>query len=391
MVTYTTTAQEKLDLENGIKVDLLDRMYFTAMDDHVLISNILSEKGLGTTISSKDAEPMCLEMDISTCGCNQHDDTTGYNGEDGGDPCTCYGVQTIYLGCYTPAGGDGEPSTVPGNTGPGPITTTTNNNGTNNGGTDSTSNSNPDATVATTTCTRCPELIEDKCQILKDATNNQFVQSAINNLKPSCFTKVENSYEIERRHNWDTEVYDYTPIYHPGQNYKVNVPVGAYTQGQAHNHPENDIPIPSWGDIRWTYECEDNNSPSNDGTAYNIVIVRNPQVTNATNTYGIIIDNFQVLGGHIQYEMNQPKVQAEPNINDKLKRINEKFKKKFDGVSNNQSALEKRYLEVFQDYGISLYKMNDQTNNWEKLKLQNPYDPSHPTAPNSVLTEPCNN
>ena len=147
LVTYLTTAEEKLDLQNGIKVDLMDKMYFTSVDDYDFISNILADKGLSANISSKDAEQICLEMDISTCGCNVHDDTTGY------EDClpSCYGVQTIYLGCYTPAGGDGEGTYVPDTSPPGPIDTTNGNDGTNNGGTGSNGNTTDDGTEDATT------------------------------------------------------------------------------------------------------------------------------------------------------------------------------------------------------------------------------------------------
>jgi hypothetical protein len=120
-------------------------------------------------------------------------------------------------------------------------------------------------------------------------------------------------------------------------------------------------------------------------------VVKNPNISSSTITYAVTINDFDALGTQIDLEMNQPKVLKEPNIGAKVKIINKKFSKHFDDIADDSPALEQKFLEVFSNYGISLYKMNEITANWESLKLENPFDPNNPNGNNSISSEPCSN
>jgi hypothetical protein len=86
-----------------------------------------------------------------------------------------------------------------------------------------------------------------------------------------------------------------------------------------------------------------------------------------------------------------PLIAALPNEDDQTKAMNDKIGEKNLPFLNNTVGLEKRFLEEFYSHGISLYKLNENTNNWSKLQLATPYNPTTPNASNSVVPIPCNN
>lgn len=168
LVSYGTTAQEKLDIEDGKPVDLSNRIKFTAMDDHELIADILSDKNLNTTISSKEA---CGWSITTSCYCNNPEHPIGE--EANGMPCPCWQMVIENNICIPSSGG---PVSDPDTSDPVVINGSPNN-GNNNGGTGppNNTNENPDVTTPTPVCTRnCPIDINDSqnCDELKKLTSN---------------------------------------------------------------------------------------------------------------------------------------------------------------------------------------------------------------------------
>lgn len=157
--------------------------------------------------------------------------------------------------------------------------------------------------------------------------------------------------------------------------------IGGTIQGGAHNHPKDGIAIPSWRDLNWLYNLENKSYGLNNNKAFSIIVVKNPEDVNNTITYAIAINDFNALQGQINFELNQPKIISEPDPEKKLDKIMNKFGKKFKSIQGNNTALQKKFLETFANYGIDLYKKDDNTNTWKKLKLQN----------NNPVEEPCNN
>lgn len=231
----------------------------------------------------------------------------------------------------------------------------------------------------------------DPCQTLSNAKDNLKVSEAINFLKSKTTEKQEFAIEIERKvDDLSLDGFTYTTNQVKGGNFNTNTDVGGYINGVAHNHPINGIPIPSWNDIYWTQQCEENISTDNTGSAFNIVVVPDPIYSGETIIYAVTIDNIITLQQATSVEFNTPQILGIPDENKKAIAINDIFAEKFIPIKNNTPALEKKFLEVHASYGISLYKYDVQQNKWNKLKLQTPYDPNNPTATNSVIQEPCN-
>lgn len=382
LVQYNITNSEKNSLINGQVVDLENKITFIAIDD---ISDTIFCK------VNSDAETCIVYsyewVEGQICGAG------GNHTYSQGSECSAWGNPDLMAtsGGYVLTASEIDCSGGGSTTDPSSPSGDTSGSTQNGGYSSGTNNEAPDTTPIL--CPECPEIDEfkDPCIYLKNATDNQNIQTAINNVKPQTQSKIEFAYEIERQYNYDTESYDYTATLKAGSNFNTPVQVGGHIQGQVHNHPKNGIAIPTWGDIQWTYACEDNNTNRNNNSAYNIVVVKDPENTDSTITYAVTIEDFDALGTQVDFEMSQPKVEEKEDLEDKLAIINKKFSKNFKDIGNDTSALEQKFLEVHANYGISLYKMNDDTNKWEKLSLENPYDPDNPNADNSVIKEPCNN
>ncbi|WP_417195238.1 hypothetical protein [Bizionia sp.] len=230
------------------------------------------------------------------------------------------------------------------------------------------------------TCKFCPELEppidsndegNDPCDNLNNVTNSNDISPDIDFLKVKSHTLQEYAYEIEYKYNSADQAYEYNGIQvTSGQNLTVVVGTGGHIQGQAHNHPTNGQAIPSWIDLNWMLTQENNNSPFHNGNTYNIVVVQDLVDPTKTVSYGVTISDLSALQTEVDFELSQPEIQAETIRENKLDLINKKFGKKFQRVQHDSEAMEKKFLEVYADYGVSLFKMNDDTNNWEELKLQ---------------------
>jgi hypothetical protein len=223
----------------------------------------------------------------------------------------------------------------------------------------------------------------DPCTTLTNAKNNNKVQTAIDDLKTKTTGKKEFAYEIERRNTDYTESgVKYGTKLKTGDNFGVSVDIGYPIQGQAHNHPINGVAIPSWDDIFWTQECEENNGVFNNGSAFNTIVSPDPANPGGTILYSITIDNIEALQAATNAVFNLPEILA--ITDEKLKRdeIMKIFGLKFSPLQNDTNAQELTFLQTFANYGITLSKFNETTGKWEKLKKD-------PTNPNNIIKEPC--
>lgn len=67
------------------------------------------------------------------------------------------------------------------------------------------------------------------------------------------------------------------------------------------------------------------------------------------------------------------------SINEKREKLNREYAEKFADVQNNSVGMEKKFLELYSGFGISLMRKNKTTQNWEKLVIEN----------NTVTPKPC--
>ena len=129
-------------------------------------------------------------------------------------------------------------------------------------------------------------------------------------------------------------------------------------------------------------ECQTNIYPAS-AFGYNITVCPNPASPNDPSTaiiYAVTVDNLATLTNQLNniFGANFDSLTAEEKskIYDDL---NYKYALEFADVQNSSSGMEKKFLELYANFGISLYKFDNSTNNWNKLNLQN----------NTVTTQPC--
>jgi hypothetical protein len=123
--------------------------------------------------------------------------------------------------------------------------------------------------------------------------------------------------------------------------------------------------------------------PSNRTEAITIMVAKECLTCESTVVYAIKIDNWNTFRAKIGNELfNNPDTENFTEIKDKIKVVNDQFAEKFRNGMNNQE-LEQLFLENFANHGISLYKANDELDNWSKLTLSgNQFIP--------VTKTPCN-
>lgn len=248
-------------------------------------------------------------------------------------------------------------------------------------------------------CALCPPQAEFAvnvpCDQLKEMTDNAQILQKINDLKPKTLLKQEFATTIKRGYNGFSGNHENSVASNSnGQAFSANAPVGGRTVANAHNHPFDGQSIPSWGDLHWIMECEDYINPAyaGQGLSANIVVVRDTEVaTNDAIIYAVKIDDFTILQTKLNNDLaNNPSIQAIPDENIRKEKMCDLFAPFFKNVQNNTTGLQKKFLEVFQIYGVSLYKFDQANNKWSKLSLLNPYNPFNPNAFNSVISKPCN-
>lgn len=156
IITYDITSQEKINLANGLPIDLSNKITTINIEDGNLIDDIFS----------KIDHDECYNVIRDMCYCGIHDDITGYA------DCTCYGSEILFTTC------------------PGIGTNDTSNDSSNNDNTTDTSSNNSDPNISrtdndspeTTSPTIDPEFISD-CEKLKIMATTEGILANFSTLK----------------------------------------------------------------------------------------------------------------------------------------------------------------------------------------------------------------
>ena len=129
--------------------------------------------------------------------------------------------------------------------------------------------------------------------------------------------------------------------------------------------------MPSWLDIRALKLLHTESYDVFNDEVFIMVVAPN------NITYALRVDNIQTLIDKIDADMQNAKGN---NDDEKRKYIKEEMREDY----SNSSNLEKTFLELFGDYGISFYEATDATlSNWKQLELDE--------NDNETVTEtPCN-
>lgn len=219
------------------------------------------------------------------------------------------------------------------------------------------------------------------CETLQQMIEDQTVKNAIDALKPkTLLDKKEFAQEISRQFNGATSTYTFSTNLREGTDYGTNVSTGGFIKGNAHNHPKDGVRIPSVDDIQWLNTCQQDVTPSYVVT-YNIIVCANhltPNDYTTANLYAIATDDRDVLNTKVQDLLNRPDLvgKTEQQKKDKLMELDDLY---YDGSNDNPTELEKKFLQKYGNFGLSLYRFNKTTNKWMKLT----------TDGNTITETPC--
>jgi hypothetical protein len=364
LVTYKTTAQEKLNLENGVSFDLTDKISTYDFSDDFLVDNLFTKLyaegdcvGILTCPFGGDhpATQVCIDEDrgdlfLNTDMCDENGDVVNTTG-----------------GGSTGGGSTGGGSTGSSSGGGGQ---------TNNGGS-SNFPSNNGATLPTFPCRRdCPQEfdpIHDKnCAELNKISTMQTLQDEFNTLEGSLGLSYEKGFalsSIPQAPNVNPQPKDGESGCKP-----ISMPSGIDVFGFMHTHPNGcgngTHAMFGHGDIYSLYKYSQSFNPAFPFEWDNSIFTIFMTVDN--NHYAIKINDITKLAMINDIFSNKRK----------LKRFENKLDGAYSNSSNsttgNQNQLAKAFLQTVTkppyDLGLSLYKtshddINTTDSNWTRLKL----------------------
>ena len=374
IVTYNTTAQEKLDIEDGLPINLTNKVSKYEINDD----------GLITEVFNKAIE--CLEIVYGYCsGTMNHPDGLMPDGSN----CPAYTEETIATigDCGSPGSGPSgdtgsndsgsdsgdSSSNTPSNTG-----NNTNGGQTNNGGNDN--DSNNDATTPTTTCTRdCPEEFDDgtpntPCQELHEVSNTPSKLAKLIDLKNSTglnqevgFTRTDT---IIGSPNSTVEYQDM--IWNAGQNQLLfqNPVDGQLYSDYGHTHYDVDyqLSVFSMPDLYAIYNLLQTVHILDE--QFNIFLV-----TVHGTKYALKFKNLQSVQDFVNFGniwFSDWEIDNLPAEFSQREKIEDKFENEYrikPRNPNKNHKNEKRFVKFLDDFnmGLDLYKANDDFSQWEKV------------------------
>ncbi len=308
----------------------------------------------------------------------------------------CYKDNTVFWGTVSVncSSGGGGPSgnygpTEVGNTGPGP-----------HGGSPTTGNvyTSPVPLCKIKSCPPIGDLKNNPCENLKELSKNseQNIDPSINDLKQKLAEGVTNEWGVQFKHDTDVTPAVYSNILVSGNGNTAPFRSGWNYRGGAHIHTNEGYGMFSWVDVRNLFKAYSNTNPEKKDLVTNIMVcnISSPLVgSNSYNIYAIKVDDIIALENQINTTWNNPLYFVTPSgdpkkdESDKIDLIHLAQEKEFIKHLNTDNlsvddCLTKAFLNQFITYGISLYKKNNDTNNWERIT----FDP----LTNTILKTPCN-
>jgi hypothetical protein len=162
----------------------------------------------------------------------------------------------------------------------------------------------------------------------------------------------------------ETFKYEYTQISSENK-FSVPLSIGSSYIGGAHSHPDDGYAMFSFADVKFLMEAYDNASWSRKEDVFFMVVCKDD--AGVTNTYTIKVDSFGELTTQVNAIWNNPDYIG---LTDKAK-LDKIHEKQADKYEKSKGNLERSFLEQFGEFGISLYKANDELTSWDNLKLEN--------------------
>jgi hypothetical protein len=205
------------------------------------------------------------------------------------------------------------------------------------------------------------------------APDRENIKSKINNyLKPKLNEPFE--YAVNYRKYTIPEEEFFSQNEQPLSKTASLIQIGGNFYGQIHTHPVGTYPMFSWQDIYNLKDLYADAKPQNKQDVFMIIVCPNDKV------YAVKVDDFNKLKTKMDGDWDSPELIgcSEVEKNDDLLNT---MKKEYSKDSNSERV----FLKKFKDYGISVYKADNNLTNWSKLLLDNS-NSENPT----VNQNPCN-
>ncbi|MFN3942757.1 MAG: hypothetical protein ACK4K1_08990 [Flavobacterium sp.] len=232
--------------------------------------------------------------------------------------------------------------------------------------------------------------VKPPCEVLKDLlkTDKQNIKPIINQLKQKIANNSKNewasSHEMKNIYDPDTNTnnmtYSNSELIEGTPN-SVSVMLGTDFVGSTHSHPKDSYPIFSWGDLETLRDTYKDCRNSLKGFVSIQIVCYNKNNPAQPLVYSLRINDFAKLDNKINSDWDDSKLNGKSN-EEKLDFIHKDLARSY---KTNENNLESFFLYNFKDYGIDLFKANNDQTNWSKLSL-------NPTTnnPNGELqTTPC--
>ncbi|WBX95925.1 hypothetical protein [Chryseobacterium gambrini] len=191
------------------------------------------------------------------------------------------------------------------------------------------------------------------------------------NIKPSI-TKLQGKLS-EPNENGKNLVKDQNGVYSSpdlpvGTDLQITIKVGNEYYGSIHTHPyPGAVPMFSWTDVFTLYYFYQKVYEENKHDVVIIIVCKDDNGVN--QTYALKIDNPDMLYDAIVQDIqNNPKIKNNSLQSEILDKMDEDLT---DLYAKNGTNREKPFLERFANFGISLYKADEDLTTWNKLVLEN--------------------
>jgi hypothetical protein len=235
-----------------------------------------------------------------------------------------------------------------------------------------------------------PPTVDDCDELKKLFTIDTAGTKLVPNIKPQIQwlmgkvdEKKEYGVEIKRAINLNGDMI-YTPTQiQSNSNFSLSFNQGNFYMGWMHSHPINGYGMFSFQDLKFLIDGYNLTSEQNKAELFTIIVCRDKIDTTKTNTYALKVDDIAKLSTKISTIWNNSDYNG---LNDDV-RLTKIHEKQSGDYHYYEDDIEFSFLMQFPNSGISLYKADEQLNNWTNLELQEEVGFSPPL---SVKRIPCN-
>lgn len=218
-------------------------------------------------------------------------------------------------------------------------------------------------TEPTEDCIKLKDLFEiDKQNIRPKLT--ELKQKILTGAKNEWSTSHKTEYAYDPITNTNSLTYTNEPLSEGTPN-TVIVTTGTRYPSSSHSHPKDGYPIFSWQDLRLLRNTYLETAELFKPLVSIQIVCFNETTPTQQLAYSLTINDFDKLNSKIEADWSKEELNG-LDEEAKIKTIHIDLGEDYD---QNKDNLELFFLQKFKNYGIDLYKANNELTNWTKLSL----------------------